>query len=84
MHGYGEFIEYYGPEYLLNKDGTAKPMNKYKGNFLKGKKEGMFEVYQDLVYKIFPLPLLIDFSFLHLYMFCKMMMKIIHDRLMID
>ena len=48
MHGYGEFIEYYGPEYLLNKDGTAKPMNKYKGNFLKGKKEGMFEVYQDL------------------------------------
>jgi hypothetical protein len=48
MHGYGEFIEYHEPEYFINRDGTAKPMNKYKGNFVKGKKEGMFEVYQDM------------------------------------
>ena len=38
MDGYGEFIEYYEPEYFINRDGTAKPMNKYKGNFIKGKK----------------------------------------------
>ena len=47
MYGYGEFIEYCEPEYILNKDGSPKPMNKYKGNFVKGKKEGMFEVYQE-------------------------------------
>tara|TARA_A100001011_G_scaffold317241_1_gene336531 strand:- start:178 stop:642 length:465 start_codon:yes stop_codon:yes gene_type:complete len=48
MDGYGEFIEYYEPEYFINRDGTAKPMNKYKGNFIKGKKEGKFEVYEHM------------------------------------
>jgi len=48
MDGYGEFIVYYEPEYFINKDGTAKPMNKYKGNFVKGKKEGEFEVYEHM------------------------------------
>ena len=33
------------PEYFINRDGTAKPMNKYRGNFVKGKKEGKFDVY---------------------------------------
>jgi len=45
MDGDGELIEYHEPEYFINKDGTAKPMNKYKGNFKKGKKEGKFKVY---------------------------------------
>ena len=48
MDGYGEFIEYYEPEYFINRDGTAKPVNKYKGNFIKGKKEGKFEVYEHM------------------------------------
>ena len=46
MHGYGEFIEYYEPEHVINKDGTAKPFMKYRGNFIKGKKEGKFDVYE--------------------------------------
>ena len=48
MDGYGEFIEYYEPEYFINRDGTAKPVNKYRGNFIKGKKEGKFEVYEHM------------------------------------
>ena len=45
--GQGEFIEYHGPEFLLNKDGSAKPLSKYIGKFVKGKKEGRFRVYND-------------------------------------
>ena len=45
FHGQGEFIEYHGPEYLINKDGSAKPLRKHIGKFVKGKKEGKFRVY---------------------------------------
>lgn len=48
FHGSGEFIEYHGPEFFINRDGTAKPSNKYIGNFIKGKKEGKFKVYMDM------------------------------------
>ena len=47
FHGQGEFIEYHGPEFLINKDGSAKPLSKYIGKFVKGKKEGKFRVYND-------------------------------------
>jgi len=36
----GEFIEYHGPEFLINKYGSAKPLSKYIGKFVKGKKRG--------------------------------------------
>ena len=48
FHGQGEFIEYHGPEYLINKDGSAKPLCKYIGKFVEGKKEGKFKVYNDM------------------------------------
>jgi hypothetical protein len=48
FHGQGEFIEYHGPEYLINKDGSAKPLYKYIGKFVEGKKEGKFQVYNDM------------------------------------
>ena len=43
--GEGEFIEYAGPEYFTNKDGTPKISEKYIGNFKQGKKKGKFKVY---------------------------------------
>jgi hypothetical protein len=47
FHGQGEFIEYHSPEYLMNKDGSARPLSKYIGKFVQGKKEGKFRVYND-------------------------------------
>lgn len=47
FHGQGEFIEYHSPEYLINKNGSARPLSKYIGRFVKGKKEGKFRVYND-------------------------------------
>ena len=43
--GKGEFIEYHGPEYFTNKDGTPKISEKFIGNFKQGKKRGKFKVY---------------------------------------
>ncbi len=45
MDGQGELIEYYGPEWFTNYDGTPKIMSHYIGNFKKGKREGKFKTY---------------------------------------
>ena len=47
-NGEGEHIEYYEPEYFVNRDGTPKIMNRYIGNFSNGKKEGKFKVYEHM------------------------------------
>ena len=47
MDGQGELIEYYGPEWFTNYDGTPKIMSHYIGNFKKGKKEGKFTTYEN-------------------------------------
>ena len=43
--GKGELIEYHGPEFFTNKDGTPKISDKYIGNFKQGEKKGKFKVY---------------------------------------
>mgnify|MGYP003729729961 CR=1 FL=1 len=47
MNGPGELIEYYGPEWFVNYDGTPKIMKHNIGNFKKGKMEGKFKMYED-------------------------------------
>jgi hypothetical protein len=42
-NGKGLLVEYYGPEYFINKDGSPKISSMFKGIFLNGKKEGKFQ-----------------------------------------
>jgi hypothetical protein len=41
-NGKGILVEYYGPEYFINKDGSPKISGMFQGIFLNGKKEGKF------------------------------------------
>ena len=45
--GKGEIIEYCGPEWGTNSDGTPKIIKHNIGNFKKGKMEGKFKMYED-------------------------------------
>lgn len=47
-NGKGELIEYYGPEYFINKDGSPKTSGIYEGNFVNGKKKGLFKEFMDV------------------------------------
>lgn len=46
-HGKGKLIEYYGPDYFVNKDGSPKISAIFEGNFVSGKKKGMFKEFTD-------------------------------------
>jgi hypothetical protein len=47
-HGKGELIEYHGPDYFINNDGSPKVFSISIGNFTVGKKNGEFKEYMDL------------------------------------
>ena len=40
-------IEYYGPEYFINKDGSPKISGIFEGNFVNGQKKGQFKEFMD-------------------------------------
>ena len=47
-NGKGKLIEYYGPEYFINKDGSPKISGIFEGNFLNSEKKGVFKEFMDL------------------------------------
>ena len=46
-NGKGKLIEYYGPEYFINKDGSPKISGIFEGNFVNGEKKGQFKEFMD-------------------------------------
>ena len=46
-NGKGKLIEYYGPEYFINKDGSPKISGIFEGNFVNGQKKGQFKEFMD-------------------------------------
>jgi len=47
-NGRGELIEYHGPDYFLNNDGSPKVYSISQGFFIDGNKNGEFKEYSDL------------------------------------
>ena len=47
LHGLCEIIEYFEPAFFINRDGTPMIMNKTIGNFVDGKKDGIFKEFSN-------------------------------------